>query len=536
MNMQQEAQITGKRGYRNLREHLAELEKAGMLLRVQREVQKETDIHTLVRWQFVGGIPEEERKAFLFENVTDAKGKKYAHSVAVAALAANPQMYAIGMGCSLEEIEDKWKHAMDHLIPPVEVSSEEAPVHEVVLTGQELDREGFGFDQFPIPISTPGFDVAPFTTCSHWFTHDPETGIRNVGNYRGQIKGRTKVGAYPAAGQHMYIHWSKAQKKGEPLQAALVIGSPPVVSYAAVQKVPYGVDEIEVAGGLAGEPIRMVKCKTIDVMVPADAEIVFEGIISTEYLEPEGAFGESHGYMHPREWNPYMNLTAVTHRNEAIWVSFISQVTPSESSVIKKVGYNPLFTRHLKDELNIQSVIRVHMHEPLTNLRKFIIIQFKKPKGSDVSRALHAAAVFHKGVGKIIVAVDEDIDPENTDAVMWAMCYRMKPHKDVQFVTGMEKWHAPPFTEGSESVDSVMLVDATLKEPFPPISLPKKEYMEKAKVIWEELGLPKLKPQSPWFGYSLGDWSDEADEEALAAIQGEHYKTGEKLEKMRKKV
>jgi 4-hydroxy-3-polyprenylbenzoate decarboxylase len=165
-----------------------------------------------------------------------------------------------------------------------------------------------------------------------------------------------------------------------------------------------------------------------------------------------------------------------------------------------------------------------------------------------VWRALHAACSFHPGVGKIVVAVDEDIDPADEAAVFWAMCYRMKPHKDVQIVPGMEKGHAPPFNykdevEGTDVVayhypadDSAMLCNAILKEPFPPISLPKREYMEHARELWEELGLPKLNPKMPWFGYSLGQWDEELDEEAALAVQGRHYETGEKLKSRRIKA
>ena len=197
-----------------------------------------------------------------------------------------------------------------------------------------------------------------------------------------------------------------------------------------------------------------------------------------------------------------MEVTCITHKKKAIFVSWISQVTPSESSVVKKVGYEPLFLNHLKNVYSIKCVTRVHLHEPLTNLRKFIIIQMDKPSESEVWRALFAAASFHQGVGKILVAVDTDIDPENLDAVMWAMCYRMKPHLDVQIIKGLEKGHAPPFGGASVSTDiaslhdpadeSALLVNAILKEPYPPISLPKKEYMERAAEIREELGLPRF--------------------------------------------
>ena len=361
------------------------------------------------------------------------------------------------------------------------------------------------------------------------------------------MKAADRIGVFPSAlGQDIYLHWQKCKAKGIPLEAALVIGPPPVVSYAAVEKVPYGVDEMAIAGGLAGQPIEVVKCKTVDLVVPADTELVIEGKLSTEYLEPEGPFGESHGHMHPRQMNPYMEITAITHRKDMIYVGWISQVTPSESSIIKKMAYEPSFLRFLKKECRIKSVTRVSLHEPLTNLRKLLIIQMKDPSESEVWRALRAAAHRHQGVGKIVIAVDEDIDPENMDAVWWAIAYRAKPHLDMEILRYQEKGHAPPFVysaKGHDVVsysekaeDSALLINAMLKEPFPPVSLPKKEYMENALKIWRELDLPEIRPQSPWFGYSLGQWDEELEEEAALALKGEHYKTGEKLKGRRVKA
>lgn len=535
-------------GYPDLHEHIRRLEACGLLRRITQPINKDTEIHPLVRWQYRGGIPEEERKAWIFENVLDARGVKFKFPVVVGALAGNKAIYLLGMGCkSHEEIEAKWDRAMHNPIAPTVVT--DAVCQDEVHTGADLHKPGLGLDELPVPISTPGFDNAPYTTCSHWITKDPETGIQNIGNYRGHFKSQTRVGVFPSGlGQDVYIHWKKSQALGKHLPAALVVGAPPAVSYAAVQKVKYGLDEITVAGGLAGEPIRVVKCKTVDLYVPAEAEFVIEGYLNTEWVEPEGPFGESHGYMHPRQMNPFMDITAVTHRKDAVFVSWISQVTPSESSVIKKTSYEMLFLQHLRDECRVKSVTRVEMHEPLTNLRKLIVIQMKKPKEAEVWRALHAAASFHPGVGKIVVAVDEDIDPSNEAAIFWAMCYRMKPHKDVQIVGGMEKGHAPPFKykdeeEGTDVVayhspadDSGMLCNAILKEPFPPISLPKKAYMEHAQELWEELGLPKLKPEMPWYGYSLGQWDEELDAEAELAVQGRYYETGEKLKERREKA
>ncbi len=550
MAVQTKAAPRTGRGYADLREHLAALERAGLLVRVKRPMQAETEIHPLVRWQYRGGLPDDQWKAFLFENVHTAKGGASRFRVGVGVLAASKYVYAAGLGCTPEEIAGRWEKATANRVDPAIV--EDGPVHEEVHLGDALLEKG-GIGEFPIPISTPGFDNGPYTTCTHWFTKDPDTGVRNQGNYRGQVKSPTRFGIFPSGlGQDVYIHWQKARRNGQHLPAALVIGGPPVVSYATVQKVPYGVDEMSIAGGLAGEPIRMVRCKTVPLEVPADAEIVFEGYINTQELEEEGPFGESHGYMHPRQLNPFFEITAITHRKDAIWVSFISQVTPSESSVIKKVAYEPIFTDHLRKTCNIRSVKRVVMHEPLTNLRKLIVVQMANgAREAEIWRALRAASSFNQGVGKICVAVDEDIDPDDATALWWAVCYRARPAQDVEITRHLEKGHAPPFrgtgieraAEGRDTVghgdpadDSGMLINACLKEPWPPISLPSKEYMDNALKIWKELGLPALRPQRPWYGYSLGQWDEELEAEALLALRGEHYQTGEKLAKRRVKL
>ncbi|HWP34129.1 MAG TPA: UbiD family decarboxylase [Thermodesulfobacteriota bacterium] len=527
------------RGYADLHEHLALLEREGLLVRVKRPINKDTELHPLVRWQFRGGIPEPERKAFLFEQVTDSKGRRYTMPVVVGALAASRRIYSLGIGAPVEQIGEKWRDALARPIPPELV--QDGPVHEVVRTGSALDEPGGGLDLLPVPISTPGFDNAPYVSCAAWITKDPDTGAQNVGCYRAQLKARRRLGMNPSVELRPGIltHWLKCRERGRPLPAALMIGGPPVVSYTAVQKLPPDVEELAVAGALAGAPIRVVRCKTVDLTVPAEAEIVVEGFIDTEWLEPEGPFGESHGHVNLQEFNPFMEVTAITYRRDAILPSIISQVTPSESSLIKKVAYEPLLLHHLRNTLAIRSVVRVGMHEPLTNLRKVVVVQMRQPPEREVWQALYGIVSFQPAIGKIVIAVDEDIDPENPDAVLWALAYRMNPQHDVQIVKGRDPGHGPRPTRGAEAErdlsasDSAMLINAIRRAPLPPISLPKREYMERAKAIWEELGLPPLKPESPWYGYSLGEWCEEFEEEARLAVQGDAFAVGERLAKRR---
>ena len=523
------------RAYPDLHEHLDALERAGLLVTVDRPINKDTEMHPLVRWQFRGGIEEPDRKAFLFNRVVDSKKRKYDIPVVVGALAASREIYRIGMGCALDKINETWTRAIAKPIAPRIV--DKAPCHEIVIEGDELDKPGKGLDGLPIPISTPGWDIAPFTTLSQYITKDPDTGVQNMGIYRGQVKAQRRLGMNPSLELRpgIYAHWEKMKALGKRLPAAVILGAPPCVAFTSAQKVPESLDELHVAGGLVGSPINVVRARTVDLLVPAEAEIVVEGYIDTEYLEPEAPFGESHGHVNLQEYNAYMEVTCITRRRNAILTSIISQVTPSESSLIKRVALEPLFTHHLRNTLGIQGVKRVSMHEPLTNLRKVVVlIMERKTSPTEVWRALYGAAAWNRAAGKYVVAVNEDIDPDNADALLWAMSYRANPALDLQILRHRDQGHGPR-SKRNGGEDASVLIDATMKEDFPPISLPKREYMERAKAIWEELGLPKLKPESPWFGYSLGEWSDELERAAELAVKGDYFETGKLLIKRRRK-
>ena len=515
-------------GYPDLHDHLEELKRRGLLQVIDRPIDKDSELHPLVRWQFVGGMDEAERKAFLFTNIVNAQGRKYDIPVVVGALAANREIYSVGMGSSVEQIQARWDHAINHPIKPRMVDN--APCHDVVHEGADLQGEGKGLDMLPIPISTPGFDSAPTLTATNVITVDPETGVQNMGTYRCALKApdrmvvrmATRVGG--AGGYLHYQAWKKAGLKTMP--CAVVLGCPPYVAFMGPQKLPIGMDEFEVAGGLAGAPIEVTQARTVNLRVPAQAEIVIEGHIDLEFLEPEAPFGESHGHVALEEFNLPMTITAITHRAKPVIPSYISQVAPSESSVIKRVAYEPLFLAHLRNALGIRGVKRVSLHEPLTGLLRVTVITFDKdtPK-TEIWRALYGAAFFKGDCGKICIAVNEDIDPDNADALLWAMAYRMNPVVDVQTLEHRGQGHGPKRELDGEE-DSTLLMDATMKSVMPPLALPTQPYMERSKAIWEELGLPKLRPQAPWFGYTLGDWLPQWEDAAQRAATGRYLENG----------
>jgi UbiD family decarboxylase len=511
----------------DFQEHLARLEAAGLLTRIDRPIDKDAELHPLVRWQFQGGLAEEQRRAFLFTNVVDGSGRRYDIPVVVGALAASPQIYSVGMGQPVEAIGDAWMRAITGPIPPVRVAS--APCQEVVITGEDLRKPGEGVARLPVPISTPGFDAAPYLTATLVVTKDPDTGIQNMGTYRAALKATDRLGVRMSSrvgGAGGYQHWRKYRERKEPMPVAIVIGAAPVVAFTGPQKLALDFDEMGVAGGLAGAPIETVKGVTVDLVLPAHAEIVIEGFVDPELLEPEGPFGESHGHVALEDFNMSMQVTAITQKRSPVFVSIISQVTPSESSVIKKVAFEPVFLSHLRDHLGIKGIRRVVMHEPYSNLRKVIFLEFAHgtPR-TEIWRGMSGASMLKADCGKLVVAVSDDVDATNADAVFWSMAYRCNPMEDVHIAPYRTGGHGPK-SGGRRAEDSTMLVDATAKHAMPPLALPKKEFMERARGIWEELGLPALSPRPPWHGYTLGDWTETWDVFAQRAVERQWEKTG----------
>jgi len=503
--------------YKDFREYLKALEQKGKLTRIKREVNKDTQLHPLVRLQF-RGLPEEERTAFLFENVVDSRGHKYESPVAVAALAGSSQIYAIGMMCQPEEISERIIQAELHPIETKLVSS--GPVQEEIHVGDRLLEHG-GLEEFPIPITTPGYDAAPYISAPYWVTKDPETGVPNIGMYRAMVKSPTHTGIAWHATQGALFHWRKCKQMGIPLEAAIIIGGPPNIGYVSVAKFPIGVNEFAVAGGIAGEPVEVVRCKTVNLEVPAAAEIVIEGEISTTEMEPDCPFGESQGFMAPATMMRLFRIKCITHRKRPIWLATLAQYPPSESSKLVQHGQEFGVFHYLRHDQNMQQVLDVAFHDSMVGVL-FAVIKVKKTEAGEVWRILETAA-NHAPAAKVVIAVDEDVSLRDLDSVMLAVCVRSQPHRDFR----IDKVPSGQMVEADTIERSRVLIDATMEQPYPPLSLPKKEFMDEALRIWQEEGLPQLKLKEPWWGINLGAWSEEEEELARAAVEGDYYKAGE---------
>ena len=354
------------------------------------------------------------------------------------------------------------------------------------------------------------------------------------------IKAPDRIGCATAVPtQHLAIQWEKARRMGKPLQAAVFIGGPPSLLLAAASKVPYGVDEYGLAGALNGAPVPVVPAETFDTRVPANAELVIEGEIRTDTLEPEAPFGEASGYLGPRKMEKVFDVKAITHRRDPIYQGIISEFPPSESTVMRKGAFDSIYLNHLKNACNIPSVTQVACHE-MAGCNMMFVIQLNRPAIGQPWQALRAAAAFDASLGKYFVAVDADIDPNALESVIWAMAFSTQPHRDTEVIRGKVP-RLDPSVPASPDMDypdgqggSAMLINACREHPYLPVSLPRQDFMEKARDRWAALGLPALNLSDPWHGYPLTDWTEENTDEAEKAVTGRYFETGKKLAGRRK--
>jgi len=333
----------------------------------------------------------------------------------------------------------------------------------------------------------------------------------------------------------MLYHHTSARKRGEPLPVAIALGTLPDLAYVGAANLPYGVDELAVAGGLRGCPVEMVACKTIPLEVPAEAEIVIEGEMSTEHQERGDPFSDYPGYlMVERNLRPVVRVTAITHRRDPILTAILVGLPPSESNGISRACRELMLYNFLKYSCNLPEVLEVCCPE-MGGGWNWWVIRMRKTHPSKPWQALQAASGMDPA-NKVIITVDEDIDPKDPDMVMWALSFAMQPHRDVQVITGRVPLLDPsayslmsdPHNSDQRSFPppvgcSGILIDATRKGPYPPVGLPKRPFMERALEIWQKEGLPPLKLRSPWYGYPLGLWTAEDDEMAEEVTRGEYF-------------
>lgn len=464
--------------YKDLREYLDQLQQAGKLKVIDQEVDKDWEISAVGRVAFQT-ITGPQRPALMFNNV-----KGYDIPVIFGILGGSRSIYALALETTEDKIQEKWAEAQTNPIPPIPV--ETGPVKENILKGDEVD-----VFKFPVPVWTVGEDPGPYLTSPFIFTKDPETGIPNVGTYRVQLKERNKLGVWVNFVQHARKHKEMNDARNEPTPVAIVLGTDPTIGLCSVARMIYGLDELSAAGGLRGEPVEVVKCETVDLMVPAHAEIVIEGFFRTNELEEEGPFGEYPGYMGPKAMSYVMDVTCITHRNNPIYQAFLSQMPPSESSMIRSIGREAAIYKHLVKDLKLP-VKDVHLLEA-GGAAAYMAISMKKEHEGQVRQVMLGAWSVDPTLGKFLVVVDEDIDIRDQFQLNWALSWRVQPHKDVFMIEDMPAVRLDPSQaadevtqlDNSRRTSSKMGIDATKKHQFPAVALPPKEHLEKVRANWE---------------------------------------------------
>ncbi|MDP2661903.1 MAG: UbiD family decarboxylase [Dehalococcoidia bacterium] len=490
----------------DLRSHLASLERFGLLRHVVQEVDKDTELSSLMRWVYMG-FGEEKRFAIIFDNV-----KSYSIPVVAGAIGASYKTYAVGLGVDplrpraevMKEVRQTWIRALDAPLPPTLVDT--GPCKENIITGKDVD-----IHKFPIPVWTPTKDRNwdrgfGFLTSPYHITKDPETGSRNVGTYRNMTREEPNLmGICVFPGSHIWQHVVKNERNGKPTQIATVLGADPAIGMASTTDVPYGVDELAIAGALRGRPVELVRCETVDLEVPATAEIVIEGRLLPPQERPyeeEAPFGEYTGYEGAARLGPVYEITCITHRNNPIYQAFISEMPPSESSKLRHVSFEALTLRQLRT-LGIPGIIDINM--PETAQGAVTIVSIRKMNSGHPARV--AAAIFsvlQPRYGKFVIVTDDDVDIYDLDNVFWAMAFRtsMAPNRrQIRFIEGLMAqgldYSATSSLSDLESrIDypsDGVLIDATRPyKPYPVVSLPPMEYLLKARDKWEQCGLPSL--------------------------------------------
>ncbi|MGH7826636.1 MAG: UbiD family decarboxylase [Candidatus Binatia bacterium] len=390
--------------FRDLREFLSFLEKKGELLRTKKPVDIKYEISSYIR-----KTSDERGPALLFENVKDFNipvlgGLFATRDRAFLALETSPQDYV-----------NKFQSALERLVPPKLVSS--GPCKEVIHTGRDVD-----LTKLPIPIFSER-DPAPFITIGLSISRNLKTGQKNTSIYRLQFKGPNRLGIMA---QHLVRQLVEAENIGKGLPVAIAIGTDPVLPLATQWMAPYGTDEMDLAGALRGEPVEVVKAETVDLEVPATAEIIIEGTVLPNVREQEGPFGEVSGYYTPANPKPIIEVSAITHRKNPIFQAALTGMPTTENHILKQLPLEATFYWTLKKEF--PGVRAVHFPAAGT-VGMIAVISMKQAYESEARNVI--ATMLGSRRNKIIIVVDDDIDIFDMEKVLWAVATRSQADEDV---------------------------------------------------------------------------------------------------------
>lgn len=321
------------------------------------------------------------------------------------------------IGTTREKFHDAFNTYARTLIPPVTV--EGGPVVDEVWTGEEVDVRCLP------AIHHFNEDAGRYFTAAIVVAHDPDTGVRNLSYHRLQIKGPVRLGASLHSRSHLWDYFQRAEARAQDLECAVVLGAHPAIMLAAAGRMGIDQDEYELAGAMLGEPIELQKGRTVDVEVPARAEIVLEGRLLAGTYEDEGPFGEYTGYATGRSTRNVLQLSAITRRSDSLYVDIVPG-NSGDHLVLGRAAKEAFVWGRLK-ELFPHIVA---MNYPSSGTHYHCYISFRKTADGQVNHLLSLLFGLDNYI-KTAVVVDEDINVFDEGEVMWALATRMQPDRDL---------------------------------------------------------------------------------------------------------
>lgn len=428
--------------FQDFREFLQALREAGELIEVERHVSPELEIAKAMRKSASVSGP-----AIIFRtNGTAFPLVGGVYNTRAKAL--------IALQTTENEVSDRVLRGMAARIAPVLVT--DAPVHENVLTGDGID-----LSKLPIAKYSPD-DGGPYITAGIVVSKDPETGVPDIGHYRFEVVDKRTFSFLALPNHRFGRHLAKARRLGHTrYHAALVIGVDPVIAYTCPIQVPDGTNDFEVVGGMRGAAFELARCKTIDVEVPARAELVFELEVDLTKEVFEGPLGEFTGYYTPGSKKPIARVKAITHRNSAYFQALLTGVPPTENHILKQLPYEASYFAALKAQHPTLESVAL----PASGGVAFYVVISMKQRYAGEARHAILATFATSQRPKLVVVVDPDIDVRNPEQVEWAIAFRCQPARDVIIVDNLPGGTLDPSIDGSLPLDrrvgSVMGIDAT---------------------------------------------------------------------------
>jgi 2,5-furandicarboxylate decarboxylase 1 len=437
---------------KDLRNYLAQLEREipDEYLRIDREIDPAFEVTAVLqKIENQGLFP-----AVLFENVKDLKGRPgHKHLINVV---ASRRRIAVAAGLRADqyrtELTERIAWAGNHPQPTVTIPQDDAPVREVVLTGKDVDLAD-------MPMLTQAeMDGGPYFTMN-MINVDPETKVYNGSFQRLMYRGVPNETGTCMAPFDTWTIYKKFQAKGKPAPFAYVIGHHPAFELAMGMRLPFSTSEYEVASALLGEPLRLVPSETFgdDLLVPADAEVILEGYMPPDVMKAEGPFGEWSGYYSGQRQAEITKITAVTRRRDPIYRT----VWSGHREHTSLGGWEGEMYRRAKDA--IPGVKAVHLAQSGAAMHAYISMT-KRVDGDPKAAALALASV---GFVKLIIVVDDDIDPFRDEQVLWAVATRFQAH-DIDIIRGLKGSIIDP-SNTHPTAHSLAIIDATepKSRPFP---------------------------------------------------------------------